>query len=171
MSRDLIIGGISISQDARITINQTYTTISAINNRRLANGSLVTRTIWNGKLSSTINGTGYIPTGLQTLDYTGALTISCIAPKSVSKATNAITIPTTRRTDSGSLPFGRALVNGQWQDAASSLVGDVLTVTDPGGATQFQAVYFPEFSAIISEPQDGLEIGRGFTWSLTAEQV
>lgn len=171
MSRDLIIGGISVSQDARITINQTYSTISAISNRRLADGSLVSRNAWSGKLATEITCTGYIPSGLQTLDYTAAMTISCIAPKAVSKATNAITIPTARRTDAGSLPYGRALVNGKWQDASSSLVSDVLTITDPGGATQFQAVYFPEFSAIVAEPQDGLAIGSGFSWSLTAEQV
>jgi hypothetical protein len=148
MSRDLIIGGINLSQDTRITINQTYTTLNAISNRRLADGSLVSRNSWNGKLSTEITCTGYIPSGLETLDYTSTMTVSCIAPKAVSKATNAITIPTTRRTDAGSLPYGREYKDGKWTVVSSSLVGDVLTVTDSGG-TQFQ----------------------GFSWSITAEQV
>lgn len=171
MSRDLIIGGITVSQDARISINQTYKTLSAISNRRLANGSLVSRNTWNGKLETMITCTGYIPSGLQSLDYTSTMTVSCIAPKGISSASNAITLPTTRRTDAGSLPFGRKLVNGKWEDASSSLVGDVLTITLDASATQYQAVYFPEFTAIVSEPNDGLNIGQGFSWSIKAEQV
>lgn len=171
MARDLIIGGVVVTQDSRITVEQTFNNISAINNRRLANGSLVSRNTWHGKLSTEITGTGYIPVGLVNLDFTQTQVVSCIAPKAVTQNTNVVTLPTDRRTDTGSLPYARALVSGKWQSAASSLVGDDLTITDPGGATQFQGVYFPEITCMVQEPREGLNIGTGFNWSITAEQI
>ena len=111
-----------------------------------------------------------MPAGLQELDYTNAITIKCIAERAVTSATNVISVPAQRRADYG--VEGRALLSGVWQSTPVSLVGDTATLTTVAGATQYQAIYWPELVCFADPPAEQRNArNNGYGWSITAEEV
>jgi hypothetical protein len=171
--RQLIIGGLAVPVYASTEIAQTYVPVRGATSRRTAAGGNILRVGWDGKLRTIISGSGLIPAGLQTLDYSAALTLSCIQHRAVNSATNTITIPAARRTDAGSTPYGRALVGDVWvPTAVTGIVSNVATLTAVSGATQYQCVYFPELSVHAEPPtEDKPRHGPVFGWTLEAEEV
>lgn len=167
---NLIIGGIVIPAKASMTLSQGYDPVQATHRARLASGDLIQRTSWSGKLSTTINGGGLIPAGLQLLDYSSTITIGCIAERAVTGGSNVITIPAARRSDVA--PIGRALVGGVWQDSPVSIVGDEVTITVVAGATQYQAVYWPELICFCDPPSETRGARNSdYGWTIAGEEV
>lgn len=174
--RNLIIGGITVPLHAVLEgIQQTYDPLQARSRGRLADGSLQQRTTWSGKVATSIRGRGVIPAGLQGLDYTQPLVISCVAHRAITSAGRVITLPAARRSDAGSLPYGRAEVmrgnTPQWVDTGIDVVDDVATLTEVPGAVRYQAVYFPEITVFADPPAESKD-GHGtvFGWQITAEE-
>lgn len=168
--RTLVIGGIEVPQKASHVLGQTYEPVQSVARLRTVGGTLIQQTAWNGKLKTAIQCTGEMPPGLQMIDYTAAVTIKCVAERAVTSASNVITIPTNRRSDYA--PEGRALVDGKWQSTPVAMAGDVATLTVVTGATQYQAIYWPELVCYADPPSETRGArSADYSWSLDAEEI
>lgn len=170
--RSLILGGVEVPLLAALEIRQAYEPLQATNRRRMADGSAKQRTRWSGKRRTTLSGRGVIPLGLDALDYSQPLTLSCIEGVGICSASPNIVLPAARRADAGSEPFGRARIGHEWHATPVNMVGHTAELTPVAGAIQYQAVYFPELLVFADPPQES-KGGRGpdFSWQLTAEEV
>lgn len=176
MSRQLIIGSITVPLHATFDLQQTYQDLRARSVLRTGSGAAIVREAWSGKLSTDIKGEGTIPPGLQALDYSAALTIKCVAPRTLTQASNVfVGVTANRRSDGDAVPYGRALVGDQWQITAVSwgTGGDInkATLTAVGSATAYQLVYYPQISAICDPPTEEWDWQSNCSWSLHAEEA
>lgn len=170
--RQLIVDGVTVPVWAMISISQRYEPVQGSYRSRMRSGTLKQRTIWNGKMRTVVTGSGVIPAALTGIDYTGSFTLSCIAHRGVLTASTSVALPSARRSDAGSEPYGRALVGDQWVATPVSMGGDTATITAVTGATQYQVVYFPEITVFADPPtEDKPEHGPNFGWSLVAEEI
>jgi len=168
--KTLVIGGIEIPLQSSHTLGQTYNPVQAVARLRMMDGSLVQQTSWAGKLATSISGVGIMPAGLQMLDFSSTITIKCVAERVVSSASNVIIIPAARRTDYA--PEGRALVDGVWQSTAVSMSTDEATLTIVAGATQYQAIYWPELICYCDPPSETRGARNAdYGWTFTGEQA
>lgn len=168
--RTLIIGGIEIPINASYQLEQNYVPVQGVSRQRMMDGSLKQQTAWNNKLKTSISGGGVMPAGLQSLDYTGLIVIQCVAERAVSSSGNVISVPSNRRADYG--VEGRALLNGQWQSTPVSLSVDTATLTVVTGATQYQAIYWPEISCFCDPPSENRGARTAdYSWSIEAEEI
>ena len=122
-----------------------------------------------GKLKTTISGSGTIPVGLQGVTFTGPLVLKCHQHRAITSASRIITLPPTRRSDAGSVPYGRAYVGHEWVATGIGIVGDTATLVEVTGATQYQAVYFPEITVIVEGggPRESRGRGNQSSWFMT----
>lgn len=168
-AHNLILGGIELGFGAAHGLTQTYETLGGRSQRRFLNGGGHVQSAW-AKLRTVISGSGRVPPGLDSLDYTANLTLACAAPRSVSSLTTSITLPASRRTDVR--PLAWAVVNGDYQRTGYSLVGNVLTCTAVTGATAYVAAYWPILTVMASPPSASFDArGLALGWELTAEEV
>ena len=170
--RLLKVGGIVVPNLSGLELGQTYEPLEAVARFRVMSGTLRQRSLWRGKLKTTITGRGTIPAGLQAIDYSAAVDIDCVAHRSITSASNVIALPAARRTDSGSLPYGRALVGSTWVPTACVVVTNVATLGAVAGASQYQVVYFPSLSCYATPPRETRDAdGQLFSWELSADEV
>jgi hypothetical protein len=168
--RYLIIGGIEVPLKASYGLSQDYEPVQAVNRPRMMDGSLKQQTAWSGKLKTVISGNGNMPPGIDTLDYSSAITIQCIAEQAVSSVSNLISVPSARRADYG--VEGRALVAGVWQSTPVSLSVDTATLTIVPGATLYQAVYWPELVCYCDPPSQKRNARTSsYSWQIQAEEI
>lgn len=168
--RTLVIGGIEIPIRASQGLTQSYTPVQAVNRLRMGDGSLKQQSSWSGKLITSIEADGIMPSGIQSLDYSQSIIIKCIAERAIYKATNVITVPSTRRADYG--VEGKALVGDKWQSTAVSMSTDTATLTTVVGATQYQAIYWPELICFCDPPEENRDARKSiYGWSLVGEQI
>lgn len=168
----LILGSVSVPLLAALDLSQTYEAIGGVWTGRTLNGTAVRRQHWS-KTRTTISGGGWVPACLQALDYSAALSLSCIAPRVVAAASVEATLPTARRADAGFLPYALAvLADGSLANTAVAIVGNVATAAAVSGATQYLFHYYPILSVFAEAPSDSFDAASGnFTWSLTAEEI
>lgn len=176
--RQLIIDGVTIPVYSSVELEQRYGKRRAAYRATMRSGVLKQRRIWpqtGAFLTTTISGRGLIPAGIGedgSIDYDNPIVISCVAPRSILSASNTIVLPAARRTDSGSLPYGRALVNDRWQNTPVSIITNTATLTAVAGASQYQCVYFPEITCFADPPsEDHPQRGPSYNWALTAEEI
>lgn len=117
-----------------------------------------------------VSGDGVIPPGFDSLDFRQPMYVSFTKVKSMASSSHIIVLPTKRRTDSGSTPFARALVNDNWVDVSIDIVSDTATLGQPAGATQWMVYWFPKYWAWVSRPVQGGGRGNDFNWSLTVRE-
>lgn len=176
--RSLLINGLAIPLHAALDITQSYTPLQASSRTRTRDGSLKPRTVWRGKVSTTISASGTIPPGLQGLDFGQPITLGCIEHDAITvdAPTTAVALPSKRRTDAGSTPYGRALLMmgsvPNWVSTPVSMAGDTANITPVASAVQYQVVWFPELVVWADPPTQTKEgHGPGFRWQLTAEEM
>lgn len=119
----------------------------------------------------TTSGGGWVPSGLQTLDFTAQHAVACIAPETVPAvfATRQATLPATRRSDSGHVPYGLAqLAGGQTVEAGCTVVDNVATVDAVTGAVAYQVGYYPLLTCWVLRPSRS---GPEAAWELICEEV
>ena len=169
--RALVIDGITVPVWSCTDLTQTYIPLQAVTRRRFADGSAVQRIAWTGKLRTNISGGGFAPSGLQEIDTSDSFLIWCITPIAINGASNVFTLPATRRTDSGSEPFGFAVVGDQLIETPCAVVTNTATLTTVAGATGYQVRYFPILTVFADPIQQDLARGSAFGWTLEAEEV
>lgn len=168
----LFIGSAEIPQTF-INIQQTYSTLSARTDTRLSSGALVRRESWADKILTKISASGIDAVSLLIEDFSQPLLIKCIAPRELTQASNIITLPSERRSDTNSDPYGKAYVPGVgWVETdVTSLITNTLTLDAVAGATLYKGFYYPEFTGLFTEPQENSSGGLNTSWSISGQQV
>jgi len=172
--RKLIVDGITVPVWSSTGIRQEYAPIEAVSRTRTADGSLIVRELWSGKLRTTISSDGPAPPGLRAIDNSNPYEIWCIAPIAINSASNVITLPATKRSDTGSEPLGFAEVGAEMVPTPLVLSGlddTTATLTTVSGATQYQVRYFPKLTVMSPPVRFSLTRGVGYDWTLEAEEV
>lgn len=172
--RTLKIGTLEIPLLAALEIEQTFSPLGGEGILRTMSGAGIKQETWQ-RTQITTSGSGWIPAGLDTLDTSAQLSLSCIVPRSVpaNLTTRQATLPAARRTDPGHLPWGIALLaDGAAVVTTASLAGNVATLAAVDGAVAYQAMYFPVFTVWASRPTDsGTPHDASYRWELVCEEV
>ena len=133
--RKLLINGQPISLYEGVQLSQDYEIESAVSFKRTADGSLIRRAIWSGKIRTSITGKGLVPSGLSSFDFSAPYLLSCVAHRAVDSASNIITLPAARRSDVGSEPYALAFIGDEWKETGiASVVVNEYTITPVTGA-------------------------------------
>lgn len=169
--RALIVGGIEVPVESVLELAYTYESLERSTIHLMADSSTRKQVLegTQNRIKVTITGDGLIPAGIQNISYQGPVLVQCSGHRGITSASNVITLPAARRSDTGSEPYGRAYVGREWISTPVSLNGDVATLTAVPGATMYQAVYFPEILANIENGGPVEQRGRGnkSSWSMT----
>jgi len=180
------VNSVSVTFVESLDYSQSYSNIGGSTVTRLMSGRGVKQSNWS-KLATTISGSGMLPPGLSTLDYTGIMVLRCGAPRSVVSLSTAVALPAYRkdiygqptaavdfRLDDIYVPTAKAYVDNVWVKTTVSVSGNVASCAAVSGASRYRVDYFPELEVIIrEEPEDSFSSsgGNSFSWSFSAEQV
>lgn len=166
------LGGRVVPLWAAHDYDQQSEILGSSSTRRTINASAVRQTVWRGKARITLSGSGWTPMGLADLDYSQSMVLKCGMPEAVSSSVAAITLPTTRRTDAGYEPYGRAHLPSGDVDTPVALVGDVATCTAVTGAFGYSVCYWPQYTVYADEPvRTGNAQSGEFGWQIVCEEV
>jgi len=166
----LSVAGQQVPRLAGLRISQTYEEIGGFVLLRMMNGAGVKQSHWK-KVRTVISGDGWIPAGLQSIDYSAPVTIKCVAPRSVYSDNPIIALPAGRRADAAPYAFAIA-ADGSPVNAQCVLAGDELTITAVAGAIGYVAHFFPELVCFADPPSERHDSGSNQAgWELTAEEV
>lgn len=172
--RTLKIGSLEIPLLAAFELDQTYSPLGGDGILRTMSGAGIKQQTWR-RTQITTSGSGWLPAGLDTLDTSAQLSLSCVVPRCVPAvfATRQATLPAARRTDAGHLPWGIALrADGSAVVTTASLAGNVATLAAVDDAVSYQAMYFPVFTVWASRPTDsGTPHDASYRWELVCEEV
>lgn len=167
----LILGGVPISLVAGLELRQTYQTIGGVETLRLTDGAAVRQEHWS-RLRTVVQGTGWAPEALETVDYSAAQILDCIAPRAVSGPGNVLTLPAARRADAGHQPLGFALLGGLPRSVGLSITGDQATLETVAGASAYVCWYYPRLTVFADRPEAVFDRAAGaWTWILEAEEI
>lgn len=175
------LGGIEIPFRAGFTLQQTYHPLGGYSVIRMLTGTAIKQQHWE-KLGTAVTGTGMFPPGLDSLDYSNALTMQCIADREVTKNTPVMEVTQNRRTDSLHEAQGFALTDayGVWvptpiltAEASVSRTGyDDVTLQAVSGAIAYRVRYLPQISVFAEHPREDDQVHDGeYAWTLEAEEV
>lgn len=169
----LQIDNLTIGLYAGHELVQSYESIGPESIRRAVSGRGIKQMTYD-KLRISTTGRGWIPAGLAQLNYAVTHILRCIKPRRLDAdfATRQITLPATRRSDSGYLPFGYAFMpDGSVRTSGVSLIGNVATVDAVSGAVAYAVGYFPQVTAYLTRPKESLDTAGGaYSWELIAEE-
>lgn len=169
------LGGIKVPLESVLDFQQNYEPISDNNPIRLANGSaILLSSPLSSKIRTTLSGKGWVIAGLNGIDFNSELTLKCAVPLGISSASNVITLPSSRRSDSGYEPYGYAIMpDGSETKTNVNISVDTATLDTVSGATQYKVEYFPELQVIVTKkPRDSVDRGAvTYSWAITAEEV
>lgn len=166
----LKIGSFELPVFAGFDIAQRYEPMGGAGILRATSGRGILQRSWR-KTRVVTSGGGWVPSGLQSLDFDAQHAVACIVPETIpaNLITRQATLPTTRRSDAGHTPYGLAqLPGGQTVMAAVSLAGNVATVAEVPGATAYQVGYYPLLTCYLLRPTRS---GPEPQWELIAEEV
>jgi len=174
MSATLLqIGPLTIPSLARVDqLSQSYEPIGGQSIFRSATGRGINQMTWQ-KTRIVTSGAGWIPAGLQALDYTQHMILRCIVPMSLNlrPTTLAGTLPAQRRADHA--PWAQAVMpGGGLVHVPLAIAGDEATLGAPvEGALGYRISWLPEFSVIALRPkQVGDPNSAMFSWELVCEE-
>lgn len=176
--RQLVVDGITVPVWSTTGIQQSYEPQQAVYRRRTADGALVQRSLWSGKLRTVIAGNGFAPSGLQEVDTSAAFEIWCVEPIAINSALTTVTIPANRRVDTGAEPLAFAVVGIELVPTTITNLTDINAKTtndailqSVAGAAGYQVRYFPVLTVMADPIRQDLNRGTGFGWRLEAEEV
>lgn len=159
----LVIDGVHFGEVEVRSVRQIYEDVrEGVSARRMASGDLNVQCFQPAKIKTTITGEGILPPGMDTLQLLREeYTLGCVAYRTISSASNTITLPGYRSDVS--------LIYSVW-------VGGVLIPWDGSsvvaGAQAYRATYVPEITARLTEKRVECRHHEiKWDWSLTFEEV
>jgi len=167
------LGGIDVPIECFADFEQSYDVLTSSSILRMSDGSAIKQTAWGGKLKINTSGSGWAPLGFTGLNFENPLLFKCAKPRALDGATEIITLPAARRTDSGYTPIGFAVVDNELVETPiDSLVANVATLITVANATAYRVHYWPEISVFVKEPAENWnKSGNSHGWSFEAEEV
>lgn len=137
---------------------------------RMSNGAGVKMTHWAGKAAGSISGSGWMPPGLDGLDFSQALELRCTKQESVTTTATTVILGGTPRPDVK--PWALALVRGQWIGTACHYSEGVVTITPVPGALLYSVAWLPVYWVFAAKPRSSLSAGSAaHGWTLDWEEV
>lgn len=164
------IGNIAIAPAAGFEVRQTYDDDLARTLLRMKSGAGVIQYRWR-KTRSRISGNGWEPAALDAIDRSVSHAVSCVEPLSVYGATTSITIPHTYRTDTGYTVQAAALLGDEIVATPVSMAGQNATLTAVSGATQYQVIYYPIITGMLTISKSGDVDNQTRSWSIEVEEL
>lgn len=167
----LTINGIALPLRVGGEIVQVYEDFGGFSLLRLGLGAAVHQEAWR-RVRTTLSATGIVPPGLAAIDWTAAIALGCVGPRSIQSATNVIALPGVRRTDAP--PYGFAIdAVGRLLPTAVNMAADTATLTALSGAIGYQVLWYP---VLTVHAPSGVRVrfdaaGSVAGWELTAEEV
>lgn len=165
------LGGVRVPILACLEFSQTYEPIGGSVIHRMQSGKAVKQTHYT-KWRTTLSGQGWIPVGLNALDYRLAQCLKCAAPQSVFSTYPCLTLPTARRQDEPFVPKGFAMVGQELMEVAMEMQADIATLSAIPDARGYCVHYYPEWQVFAEMTQMQANLHNAeFSWSITAEQI
>lgn len=170
----LMLGGVPIVLHAGAP-EESIEPIGGNSLLRMSGGAAVKQQHWSRSAGS-INGAGWMPPGLDGLDYTGPLELRSTKVQNQAGAGPTFKLAGTPRPDYA--PWGMALVGRDWVDVPSSYepgedgAPGVLTIPPIPGATLYMASWLPVFSVFANKPGGSQSAATAnHSWSITWEEA
>lgn len=139
---------------------------------RMGEGSAVQMTHWSGKRSGTIGAAGWMPPGLDGLDYSQPLELLSVQQETITGPANAVALRSEPRADHA--PWALALLGRNWVSTPCAYDAGIATATPVAGATLYCISWFPKITVFVTPPRKTLNRGNNATphgWSITFEEV
>lgn len=162
----LTLGGIPIPPEAGAP-DQSRDPIQGATVLRMSDGAAVKMTHWSGKASGEISGSGWIPLGLEGLDYSQPLELQLTQPRSIAQSGRNFVLPAACRPDRE--PWGSALVAGRWRPVPCTRAGLNVTLGAASDATLYMVQWMPLYSVFADPPQETMSGVHG--WTLNWQEV
>ena len=168
MSVPLMLGGVEIVLHAGAP-ELSEQAIGGWSQDRMSDGALIKQTHWE-KASGTISGQGWMPPGLDGLDYSGPLELRTTQVSNIQGTGLVYTLTSTPRPDQA--PWAFALVDGEFVNAAVVTLEGVATVTAVPGATLYQVWWMPVYSVFATRPpKTQSSASAAHSWSISWEEI
>lgn len=136
---------------------------------RLALGTGVKMTHWS-KAAGTISGSGWMPPGLDGLDYSQPLELRLTSQECMTAAGLVYALTSTPRADVE--PWAQALVDGEWEPAVCSYADGVATVLAVPGAILYSVQWMPSYMVFASKPPKSMDPATAaFGWQIDWQEV
>lgn len=165
------LGGLVIPITAALQLSQDVQVIGGRSGLRFANGASLRQQAWQ-KLRVTLSAEGWVPLGLDALDFEATMTFKAGVPHALRANGNTITLPTARRTDGGYEPFARAHLPAGDVHTEVEMVGHVATCTAVEGALSYTVSYFPQLTVWADPPEQQFDRANATaSWNLALEEA
>ena len=136
---------------------------------RLSGGAAVKMTHW-GKASGTVSGQGWMPPGLDGLDYSQPLELRLTSQECIVGIGRSFRLTSTPRPDYA--PWAFALVGSEWQQAVCTWADGLAEVDLVAGATQYMVQWMPVYNVFASKPPKSQSSAAAtFGWTITWEEI
>lgn len=164
----IMLGGIAIVLHAGAPV-ESEEVIGGEDLLRMSDGTGVPLTYWQ-KMAGSISGQGWIPPGLDGLDYSQPLELRSTQVNSMQGVGLVFTLPSTPRPDVE--PWAFALIGDDWKPTPCSTVDGVATVTAVAGAEAYQVWWMPVYSVKAKRPPKTQDSGSAsHSWSFVWEEL
>jgi len=136
---------------------------------RMSDGAGVAQTHWQ-KMAGSISGQGWMPPGLDGLDYSQPLELRSTQVNSMQGTGLAYTLPSTPRPDQA--PWAFALIGDDWHATPCSTVDGLATLTALAGAEAYQVWWMPVYSVKAQRPpKQQSSSSASHSWSIAWEEL
>ncbi|NWD49017.1 hypothetical protein [Pseudomonas gingeri] len=142
---------------------------------RLSGGEGVKLTHWS-KAAGSISGQGWMPPGLDGLDYSQPLELRMTSQECIVSAGREVVLTSVPRPDKE--PWAQALVGFEWVGTGCSMAEDpstgalVALVDLVVGATRYMVQWMPVYNVFASKPPKTMSASAGnFGWTINWEEV
>lgn len=165
----LMLGGIPIEQLYAGPPDLSEETIGGDSLLRMSDGAAVKMTTW-GRMAGSISGQGFIPPGLDGLDYSAPLELRSTQVNTMQGTALEYILPGTPRPDVE--PWAFAQINKHWLPTPCVTVDGVATVTAVAGASAYQVWWMPVYSVFARRPpKQQSSATASHSWSIAWEEA
>ncbi|WP_314408922.1 hypothetical protein [Pseudomonas kuykendallii] len=168
MSLPIMLGGVPIVLLAGAP-DQSSEPLGGETVVRMSNGQGVKMSHW-AKESGSISGQGWMPAGLDGLDYSQPLELRLALAECITGSALQVPLTSTPRQDAE--PWCVALIGdtGQWAETPCSFADGVVTITPAAGATLYATYWYPVYQVFASKPPKSQSAGS-HGWTITWEEA
>ncbi len=174
MSFSFQIGDLVLPPLSALDLTQQYEPLGGDAIFRTASGLGIKQSTWR-KTRVVTSGRGWVPDGLDSLDFNQSLVLRCIAPRAHHLPSGLLesVLPMQPRRDSGHRPWGVAWLSpGVSVPVAVTTLGRSVSVQPVAGAIRYSVHYLPELLVWGTRPQQSGDLGSAsYRWSLVCEEV
>ncbi len=171
VGRAFELGGLVVPITAALGLSQSISVMGGRSSLRLGNGARLTQQSWE-KLRISLSGDGWVPLGLDALDFEATMTFRAGVPHALRANGNVVTLPAARRTDTGYLPFARAHTPEGDVNTTLEIAGNVATCAAVTGAISYTVSYYPQLTVWADPPEQQFDRANASSgWELNLEEA